>query len=148
VAPISDLHFAHPRAQGWGALAHPYDCFSGTPLPDWGTLDEGSDDPNLRLDDTNGRGPEVITLERPEDTGPLGGSYGIGVHYYRSRGPLGEVDFGPSVATVKIYEQERLLGTFQRLLNSASEFWEPARIHWDRDGARIEEVDRISMFLP
>ena len=40
-----------------------------------------TDDPSIDLDDTDGFGPETITVENPCD-----GTYAIAVHYWSSHG--------------------------------------------------------------
>ena len=64
-----DLHLLHPNAQNWGNADRfePYDCYFKNPIPDWGQLENESDDPSLDIDDLNGSGPENVTLAVPED---------------------------------------------------------------------------------
>ena len=84
-----DLHLAHPLAavaagpdvDGDGApdmwFQQPFDCFWFNPVPDWGPMGpEG--DPSMDVDDTDGAGPEIISLTEPED----GLAYSIAVHYW------------------------------------------------------------------
>lgn len=84
-----DLHFVHPNGC-WEDLE--WDVHFRNPGPDWGIRGNGSDDPKLDLDDTDGAGPENVSLRRPENV-----TYRIGVHYFADR------DHGPSFATVRVY---------------------------------------------
>ena len=104
-----DLHFTHPLApartdntdlDGDGE-ADPYfdtlyDCYWFNPQPHWGA-NATADDPSLDRDDTDGAGPEVISLTTPE----LNAVYRVAVHYWRDHG------YGHSLATVRV----RLNGT-------------------------------------
>jgi len=85
-----DLHLLHPLGD-W--LCSPRDCFFSNPHPDWGDPQAEDDDPTLDIDDTDGAGPENITLERAE----LQRVYRVGVHYFDDHG------YGPSFARVRIY---------------------------------------------
>ncbi|MCC7540861.1 MAG: hypothetical protein IT379_31880 [Deltaproteobacteria bacterium] len=84
------------------------DCFFANDRPDWGGPG-GRGNPNLDRDDTNGYGPENITI----NTEPASGRYHVSAHYYCSRSlpvrrmggasePLAPGD-GPTTATVRVY---------------------------------------------
>jgi hypothetical protein len=67
------------------------DCAWNNRAPEWGV--EGRiDDPRLDVDDVRGAGPEVISLDLPEE-----GTYRAVVHYCRDR--IGE----PTLATVDVF---------------------------------------------
>jgi hypothetical protein len=68
------------------------DCHYANVNPSWGP-GGAEDDPSLDVDDQDGRGPESIQIDAPED----GGAYRVGVHFYAANGG------GPSDATVRIY---------------------------------------------
>jgi hypothetical protein len=53
------------------------DCFFGNPTPDWGELNNHSDDPVLVFDDEGNEQTERIEFRRPQE-----GMYDILVHYY------------------------------------------------------------------
>jgi hypothetical protein len=109
-----DLHFRSPKSQRWREL--PYDCYYQNPNPDWGPVGPIGD-PSLELDDVNGAGPEIISLDDPEftDETPDSIPYQIGVHYYASGG-LFTTDYGPSEVTSNIYFMGNLVGTYSKLL--------------------------------
>jgi hypothetical protein len=70
----------------------PGDCCYCNPNPDWGDDSASSDNPDLSLDNRVGYGPEVTTLEQPQD-----GDYYTKVHYFADRGG------GTTIATVRVY---------------------------------------------
>ena len=98
-----DLHFLHPWAagpdldgngqpEGWFDI--PFDCFWFNAHPNWGSYDPATDDdPHLEPGDSDGMGPEIISLSNPEKI-----VYKIGVHYWNDHG------FGNSLATIRIWQ--------------------------------------------
>ena len=70
-----DLHLVAPGGAYYGEL----DCFYGNPNPDWGTLNDRTDNPSLSLDDEGSENREAIDYLRPYD-----GEYDIYVLYYRN----------------------------------------------------------------
>lgn len=68
------------------------DCYYANKRPDWGVLGDTTDDPLLDVDQTDGYGPENITLKKGEN-----GLYKVYVHYYYDNGN------GPSLASVQIF---------------------------------------------
>ena len=98
-----DIHLAHPLADGpdmngdgigapW--FNTPYDVYSGQPQPQWESpAADGTGNPSLDRNDTNGVGPENIIVRRP----PNEGNYRLGVHYVDDNG------FGPSYPRLKCY---------------------------------------------
>jgi hypothetical protein len=66
------------------------DCAFANRAPDWGAPGR-QDDPRLDIDDVRGRGPEITSLDEPEE-----GVYRVMVHYCRD--DSGE----PSLATVEV----------------------------------------------
>ncbi len=104
-----DLHLTHARAparpdntdmDGDGKpdpyFDTLYDCYWFQPLPDWGPAGTAGN-PSLDRDDTDGAGPEVISIQSPE----ANAVYRVAVHYWRDHG------YGLSLATVRV----RLNGT-------------------------------------
>lgn len=69
------------------------DCAYANRAPEWGTAGR-VDDPRLDVDDVRGDGPEIVSIDDPED-----GAYRVVVHYCLDR--IGE----PALATVEILEQ-------------------------------------------
>ena len=59
--------------------------------PDWGVEGETKDDPFLDIDNTDGIGPETVTINKPEN-----GLYKVTVHAY-------DTTKGPSTVVVKAY---------------------------------------------
>lgn len=133
-----DLRLRHPLADDWyGDLV----CFYANANPDWG--DVGPDgNPALQLDDNNGAGPEVITLDGPEATAPLGGPYQVGVHYYRGFNPADEF-WGPTDATVRVFVQGERAGTWSRLIENQLDLWIAVGITWGEGAPTVEAIDRI-----
>lgn len=131
-----DLHLLHPNAPGWAES--PFDCFSANPTPDWGQLEDARDDPALDVDDTDGAGPENITLTLPENTAALGAPYLVGVEA-RSDARAGGMGWGPSEATVRVWgagafvEASRVLAPGDR--------WIPFAVH--APPLRVERLDRL-----
>jgi hypothetical protein len=122
-----DVHFAHPFAKGDdidgdevpdGWFDSAFDCYWLNAHPNWGSLDpEADDDPSLDREDTDGAGPEIISL--PSSAPGL--VYRVGVHLWNAHGK------GPSTATVRAYFQAALVGQWAAVLNH-QDFWEVATI--------------------
>ena len=118
-----DLHLLHPLAQatggpGWfdGLL----DCFAMNREPDWGVAGFPEDDPHLALDDTDGGGPETLTIAAPED----GATYRIGAHAYSDHG------FGPSYATLRVHVHGALVFEMKDVKLLPHDLWEAAIVEW------------------
>ena len=136
-----DLHVAHPLAQTdeefeW--MMAPWDCFWFNATPDWGEVGNPDDDPNMLLDDTDGAGPEIIAINKPEnDT-----TYSIAVHYWNDNG------YGDSLASIKVWIDGQLAAELPSAgdggLNLAKgDLWEAATVHWP-SGEVIELLDEDS----
>ncbi len=69
------------------------DCAFKNRAPEWGAPGR-IDDPRLDVDDVRGDGPEIVSLDDPED-----GAYRVVVHYCLDR--IGE----PTLATVQVFEE-------------------------------------------
>lgn len=139
-----DLHFTHPFATGsdvdqdgkpdpWFDLTH--DCFWFNPHPSWESMDPSvPDDPNLDRDDTDGAGPENLSLEMPQP----GTTYRIGVHYWDDH------DLGISYPRLKIYlwgalEFDKDLKNLGILMGN-KDMWEVATVQWP-EGSITEAKD-------
>ncbi len=75
------------------------DCSWSNKAPDWGGMGR-LDDPRLDVDDVRGGGPEIVTLDLPED-----GAFRVVVHYCNDR--IGE----PTLATVQVFVEGALVET-------------------------------------
>jgi hypothetical protein len=129
-----DLHLLHPSGT-W--LDSQWDAYSGSPNPDWGVAGEPSDDPLLDANDTDGAGPEVITLAVPES----GNTYRVGVHY------TGDNGFGPSWVTVSIFVNGVLV--FENAPVSLSDtdyFLQVADIDWP--SGTVTSVNVVTPSIP
>jgi hypothetical protein len=121
-----DLHLLKMNAP-WFSQTN--DTYWEVPEPDW-----APETPRLDFDDTNGRGPETISLPNPVDCQ----WYAVGAHYYREA-------FGTSYATVRIFINGALQAEYpNRRLSSGEDFWDVARIHWNGGVATIYEVDEVT----
>ena len=71
-----DLHFVRPGGSlrdygnGQPGVSQGSDCSTFNRAPDWGVLGDPFDDPRLDRDDVSGRGPEAVSLDAPETSGP------------------------------------------------------------------------------
>ncbi len=123
-----DLHLLHPLGDWFCA---PRDLYFANANPDWGNAFDPSDDPSLDRDDTDGWGPENVTLDSAE--GQM--VYRVGVHYFDDHG------YGPSFATLKVfiggvlrYEQA------SHRLGHSDDFWDVATIAWP--SGLVTPIDR------
>lgn len=114
-----DLHLLR---QGGVWNSDPWDCFWQNLEPDWGKPFDGTDNPSLDIDDTDGWGPENINLNNPEEDL----RYHVGVHYFSDQG------FGTSYATVRLYLGGRLEKEYRRQRLRDQQFWHVADIDWSR----------------
>ena len=69
------------------------DCAYANRAPEWGSAGR-ADDPRLDVDDVRGQGPEIVSIDNPED-----GAYRVVVHYCLDR-----ID-EPTLATVEVFEE-------------------------------------------
>ncbi len=128
-----DLHLLHPNGR-WNAA--PWDCFRINRTPDWGVLDDASDDPIFARDDTDGFGPEQVSLDRPEAL-----EYRVGVHHFsRSTGP-------PSTASVQIWFGNTRMFESQSRALSQDDFWTVAAIAWG-DMPQVREINAVANGFP
>ena len=125
-----DLHLLHPFATGRdidgdgipdGWFDMPWDCFWLNANPPWGIPDPLSEDgPVLERQDTDGAGPEVIELRKPQD----GLVYRVGVHGWDMHG------FGHSFATVRVFVRGKLAYESGPVELDSQEFWDALTIVW------------------
>ncbi|MEN0063620.1 MAG: choice-of-anchor D domain-containing protein [Myxococcota bacterium] len=110
-----DLHLARDAAPFFDV---PNDVSYCNPAPDWGTPGDPTDDPRLALDDSDGLGPEIITLPMAPD-----GTYLVRVHHFD------DGDDGAVTATVVVYaDGDRITETSAVL--GRNEVWEVGQINW------------------
>ena len=128
-----DLHFAHPLAalpdkdcdgqpDPW--FSSQWDTFWFDPNPQWGSPNSTADNPSLDLDDTDGAGPENLSLADPEGTALDPAVYSIGVHYWHDHG------FGPSSATIAIYVQSGLALQIVNVKLNPLDMWYVGKLNW------------------
>ncbi len=106
VGADADIHLAHQLANQpdidcdgdpdpWFDTT--FDCFWWVPTPHWGMASTDQASPKLDLDDTDGAGPENVSLPEPEGTMTDPHTYALGVHYWNDKG------LGHSWAIVRVY---------------------------------------------
>lgn len=134
-----DLHLRHSNGDRWSS--QPWDCYSTNPHPDWGVLEDVTDDPEVLIDDQDGAGPEVLVLNHAEE----GTTYRVGVKYYRALRKDSAGSYGPSDATVRIYLRGELAWTndTSKTLLHDGDFWEVAQIVWVGDVPTVSVLDRM-----
>lgn len=133
-----DLHFTHPFATGPdldkdgkpdGWFDVPYDVFWHNKTPEWESQNSNANDnPILNRDDTDGAGPEIVSLRAPVS----GRVYRVGVHYWDHHG------YGISYPRLKCYVWSQL--AFDRDLGPDGlnqplyrcDMWEAATIEWPK----------------
>lgn len=139
-----DLHLLHPTGERWGDRT--LDCHYRNPAPDWGRAGDPLDDPTLDLDDLDGGGPEVVTLDAPEDTDALGGAYRVGVEYYRAHDLTTDMELGPSFVSLRVFLNGDLAWTNEAPMELpvAHAFWEAVEILWAPEEHRVRVVDSLT----
>lgn len=101
----------------WFDLKH--DLYWFDTSPDWG--EPGQDnDPMLVLEDPDGAGPERIEYHAPVKFE----TYTLGVHCWSS------FEFGPSVATVRVFHYEELIATQTDVVLDSGDLWEVGTLLW------------------
>ena len=130
----ADIHLAHQLANQpdidcdgdpdpWFDTT--FDCFWWVPKPHWGVASTDQQSPKLDLDDTDGAGPENVSLPEPEGTLSDPHTYALGVHYWNDKG------FGHSWAIVRVY----VCGTL------AAEYNQPHPDQPAGDGIEMKALD-------
>ena len=128
-----DLHVLSPEGC-WEDRQ--WDCHFRTPSADWGVAGFTGDDCSLDRDDTDGWGPENVSLDDP-----AAGTFKVAVHYWSDHG------YGVSYATVIItldgivaYEVR------DKPLPSTGTWWEVCAVSWP--SRNVVPIDRISATVP
>ena len=132
-----DLHVAHPTSPAW--FDRGLDChYRNFPITNWGNSE--ANNATLDVDDTDGAGPEKISILEPENTSELGGPYKVAAHYYSDSGFGVGIDgsFGPSDATVRITIRGQMAEEFTQTMNNW-DLWEVGGIEWTDEDRRIIE---------
>ena len=118
LGPDLDVHLRHPLAPDWFDV--PLDAYWRNRTPDWGTIGETRDDPEVSPD-AYGDGPERIVLRDPEP----GAEYRVGVHYWAANDPGGSVR-----ADVAVYVWGRLAHERKAVRLDEHDLWDAAVIRW------------------
>lgn len=151
-----DLHLRHEMAvadgqNNWASAAGDggqYDCYYLNKAPNWGGAGV-EDNPSLDIDDTNGAGPENVTMAGPE----VGVGYDIAVLYFRARSTFGVAGANnliehPSFATLRIFVRGALIAEFVGDLFEEQQLWHVARVNWceNADALSCPRIDIIDRF--
>ena len=147
VGADEDIHLAHQLANQpdidcdgdpdpWFDTT--FDCFWWVPTPHWGVQSTDQQSPKLDLDDTDGAGPENVSLPAPEGTLSDPHTYALGVHYWNDKG------FGHSWAIVRVYVCGNLAAEYNQphpdqpagggIEMKALDMWYVGKINWPNQG--------------
>lgn len=128
-----DLHVRDEGATWWfdDTTGPGSDCYSGNPNLDWGVAGDASDDPILEIEDHDGAGPEIISIDSPS----VGMTYTVGVHSSSDNG------FGPSLVSINVYVDGTL--DYQQLDENMVQgwVWEVVEIGWTNSGPVYKTID-------
>lgn len=127
-----DVHLVQPGGvvgdygSGAAGTSTGTDCSSFNRQPNWNDPATARDDPRLDKDDVTGRGPEIVSLDRPEEGGP----YRVYAHNCDSQ----NVNVNANV-TIEIRVRGEVVATIPEdgagyRLNP-DELWEGAHVTWD-----------------
>ena len=136
-----DLHLIRPDGEFGNAQSDCYfwNCspqYSGE-RPDWGVEDETKDDPFLDIDNTDGIGPETVTINKPEN-----GTYKVVVHAY-------DTSKGPSTVVVKAYAHGAEEKSASLLMNKTDTCWDVFTIEVsDGSGEDAKKKIKITEITP
>ncbi len=100
-----------------------WDTWWGATTQMWG-VPTTADDGVLALDDSDGQGPEVATVQAPAGTSSQPQTYTIGVHAWHDHG------HGASQARVRVWLGGALVGVFGPQPMQALDLWTVARVRW------------------
>lgn len=138
-----DLHFVRPGGAvgdyGTGRVATSTgsDCSSFNRGPDWSVPMDLDDDPSLDIDVVSGVGPEIVSIDQPEETG----SYRVYVHYCDSQNV--RVPVGDAVVRVLVRGEEvaRIPPAGSSYALASGELWKAAEITWSSNGPTATVID-------
>lgn len=134
-----DLHLIKPEGEFGNAQSDCYywNCspqYSGA-RPDWGVEGDTKDDPFLDIDNTDGIGPETVTVNKPEN-----GTYKVTIHAY-------DTSKGPSTAVVKAYAHGVEEKSASLLMNKTDTCWDVFTIEVS-DGDDSKKSIKINEITP
>lgn len=150
VATDVDLHLVRPSGSlgdygnGQIGTSTGSDASSFNRQPNWGDPATALDNPSLDIDDVSGRGPEIVSLDRPED----GGVYSAWAHYCDSR------DIGVAAnVTIEVFVRGQRVATIPDSGTGFAlvpgEAWLGAEITWHQNGgAPTVDVREGTVNLP
>lgn len=124
-----DLHLIRPDGEFGNNQSDCYfwNCspqYSGE-RPDWGVEGDTKDDPFLDIDNTDGIGPETVTINKPAN-----GTYKVTVHAY-------DTSHGPSTVVVKGYAHGAEEQSASLLMSKTDTCWDVFTIEvGDGDGTK------------
>ncbi len=132
-----DLHFVRPGGQvgdyGSGSVGTSTgsDASSFNRGPDWGVAADPTDDPSLDRDVVSARGPEIVSLDAPEQ-----GTYRAFAHYCDSRNRNVNAN-----VWLEVYARGVLVARVPEGVESVrmlpSNLWEGAEIVWDAQNETV-----------
>jgi hypothetical protein len=128
-----DLHVLNPLGC-WEDRE--WDCHFRTPTADWGAAGFTGDDCSMDRDDTDGWGPENVSVDDP-----AAGTFKVGVHYWSDHG------YGVSYATVIITLDAIVAYEVRdKALPTTGTWWEVCAVSWP--SRNVVPVDRITSTVP
>ena len=128
-----DLHVLNPLGC-WEDRE--WDCHFRTPTADWGVAGFTGDDCSMDRDDTDGWGPENVSLDDP-----AAGTFKVGVHYWSDHG------YGLSYATV-IITLDGLVAyeVRDKAMPTTGTWWEACAVSWP--SRNVVPIDRLYAAVP
>ncbi len=119
-----DLYLLGPNVNNWTVDA----CNWGNTNPSW--YADSKQNPHLDIDDTDGFGPEVIQIQRPND-----GHYTVGVQLFD------KLNNANTVVKLKIRCQDEDF-VFTKTMKNQEEWWFAKDIVWADEQCTIEDASR------
>lgn len=113
-----DLHFLHPNAQG-KYFDSIFDVFYLNPSPNWAGFGT-ADDPLLSREDTDGAGPEAVTLMKPQAES----QYHAGVNYWNDWG------YGPAYVSLRVAVDGVIRFSSGNVKLIDGDMWDACTIDW------------------
>ncbi len=123
-----DLHLL----EGDSPLYSEGDCFYDNRTPDFGILDDPTDDPRFIRDSLKGFGPEEIVFSKPSD-----GTYSVAVEFAKTNGASNP----ETEAIVRVYVFGQLEAEMSTTLTRSGQLWKVLSIDWP--SAEITEIDEV-----
>ncbi len=112
------------------------DCSFSNRHPEWGEPGR-DDDPSLDIDDVSGDGPEIITLDKPQE-----GLYRVVVHYCQDR--IGE----PTLATITLIDQGQVIHQTAPQRISEGQAWLAAVLTRGASGWTVQAQPNVFESVP